>query len=228
MKPARDVTVVVPVHNGERYLGATLAAIADQTVPAGEVIVVDDGSADASAEIALGAGARVERVDVRHPDGARAHGVAHAENELIAFCDADDLWLPHKLELQLDAIVHVDPGDPILVWTAFDEFVSPDVPCDEYRGRAPVTASRARLVSTLMTTRATCLAGEPSLAASGSWIEWITGLPPSVGVVQVDEVLMRRRLHLTNYSAVTQSRSQSQAWLRAARLAIERRRQEST
>jgi hypothetical protein len=222
------ITVVVPVHDGERYLAETLASIAAQTVPAGEILVVDDASTDGSAEIATRLGARVERVEVRDPDRARAMGVELAANELIAFCDADDLWLPHKLECHLAAVAHLDVDGLFVAWTAFDEFVSPDVGVEEYCGRVPQLASQARLVSTLMTTRATCRAGEPSLGSCGSWIEWIAGLPPTVTDVRVDEVLMRRRLHLTNHSSMTRSLPQSQAWLRAARLATQRRRQEST
>lgn len=220
------VSVVVPVHDGARYLGETLDAIAAQTVPADEIVVVDDASSDESAAIAGRAGARVERVDVRHPDRARAHGVAVSRNELVAFCDADDLWLPQKLERQLDAIAHLDASQPLLSWTGFDEFVSPDVDPADYHGRTPERASTGRLVSSLLTTRTTCSIGAVPLDRCGSWIEWIAGIPAGVPSVLVEDVLMRRRLHLTNHSAMTRSRSQSQAWLRAARLAAARRRQE--
>lgn len=101
---AARVSVVVPTYNAEPFIADTLASITGQTRPPGEVVVVDDGSTDATARVAEAAGAPV-RV-VRKPNAgvssARNRGVAEAVGEYIAFCDADDLWEPRKLEAQLD------------------------------------------------------------------------------------------------------------------------------
>jgi len=94
------IAVVVPVRNGARFLGATLASVAGQTLLPQEVLVVDDGSSDGSAEVAERAGARVLRQDNAGPGAARNRALAATRCELVAFLDADDLFLPDKLARQ--------------------------------------------------------------------------------------------------------------------------------
>lgn len=101
---APRVAVVVPVFDGERHLAATLASVAAQTLAPHEVIVVDDGSRDASADVAARAGARVLRQANAGPGAARNRGVAATDCELVAFLDADDLFAPDKLARQVEAL----------------------------------------------------------------------------------------------------------------------------
>jgi GT2 family glycosyltransferase len=101
---APTIAVVIPVHNGERYLGAALASVAAQSLPPREVIVVDDGSTDGSADVAARAGARVLRQSNAGPGAARNAGVAVSESEWIAFLDADDVFLPDRLARQVAAL----------------------------------------------------------------------------------------------------------------------------
>jgi glycosyltransferase involved in cell wall biosynthesis len=96
------VSVIVPVHAGERFLGAALASVAAQTHSNVETIVVDDGSPDDSARIAVDAGARVIRQEQSGVGAARNAGVAAARGELLAFLDQDDEWLPDRLALGVD------------------------------------------------------------------------------------------------------------------------------
>ena len=94
---------MIPVHNGERYLAEAIASVLAQTAPPLECIVVDDGSADASADIARGFGTAVTylRQDPRRGVScARNLGARRARGELVAFLDHDDVWLPAKLERQ--------------------------------------------------------------------------------------------------------------------------------
>lgn len=92
------VSVVVPVHDGERYLAQALASIFAQDYRPIEVIVVDDGSSDASASIASGfPDLRLIRQDNAGVSAARNTGIAAARGAFVAFLDADDLWLPNKL-----------------------------------------------------------------------------------------------------------------------------------
>jgi glycosyltransferase involved in cell wall biosynthesis len=129
------VSVVVPVYRGERFLAAALESVERQTYRHFELIVVDDGSDDAGAEIAdAHAGTRVLREPHRGVSAARNAGIAVAQGELIAFLDADDEWMPRKLERQIAlmrtrpevAIVHThvmtffDPGTPVPPWLPAD------------------------------------------------------------------------------------------------------------
>jgi glycosyltransferase involved in cell wall biosynthesis len=96
------VSVIVPVYNGERFLGLTLQCIFDQDYRPFEVIVIDDGSTDRTAEVAQSFnGVRYFYQANQGPAAARNIGLQAARGELIAFLDADDLWETNKLSLQI-------------------------------------------------------------------------------------------------------------------------------
>jgi len=109
---APAISVVVPAHNAADTVGETIESALRQTMGDLEVIVVDDGSSDDT-------GARVEAIAdprlrlVRQENGgaaaARNAGIRQARGEWVAFLDADDVWLPHKLEVQL-AVLEANPG----------------------------------------------------------------------------------------------------------------------
>ncbi|ACZ31599.1 glycosyl transferase family 2 [Xylanimonas cellulosilytica DSM 15894] len=102
------VTVVMPAFNSERTLRDSARSVLDQSFSALELVIVDDSSADRTAAIAteLGAGdARVRLIRNPHslgPAGARNAAISAARGRYVAFCDSDDLWLPSKLERQLE------------------------------------------------------------------------------------------------------------------------------
>lgn len=96
------VTVVVAVYNGERFLREALDSVVVQEYEPLEVLVVDDGSTDASGEIARSyPSLRYLRQENRGPAAARNAAIALARGELIAVADADDVQLPHRLSLQV-------------------------------------------------------------------------------------------------------------------------------
>jgi glycosyltransferase involved in cell wall biosynthesis len=98
------VSVIIPAYNAAAYIADTVNSALAQTYRDLEVIVVDDGSTDGTLKALEPFGDRV-RVH-QQPNGgvakARNTGVGLAQGAYIAFLDADDLWLPHKLEMQLD------------------------------------------------------------------------------------------------------------------------------
>ena len=98
------VSVVVPVFNGERFLAAALESALEQTHDPVEVIVVDDGSTDGSAEIAAGFPVTLIRQENRGVAAARNAGAEAATGELLAFLDQDDLWHPDKVAKQAEAL----------------------------------------------------------------------------------------------------------------------------
>jgi hypothetical protein len=105
------ISVLVPVHNGARFLAEALESAHAQTLRPLELIVVDDGSTDAGAEIASALGATV----IRQPNQGTAAAVntarAHARGDLLALLDADDVWPRDKLARQVAAL-----GDAGLVY----------------------------------------------------------------------------------------------------------------
>jgi glycosyltransferase involved in cell wall biosynthesis len=97
------VSCIVPTYNGEAYLCEALDSILAQTYRPLEVIVADDGSTDATADIAerFGAPVRVVRQANAGPAAARNLGVREASAAFVAFLDQDDLWHPDKLARQM-------------------------------------------------------------------------------------------------------------------------------
>lgn len=97
------VSVVIPNYNYGKYLKKTVESVFDQSYKNVEIIVVDDGSSDDSVEILKGFGNRITVVqqDNQGVSRARNAGVNHSAGEFVAFLDADDLWLPEKLALQI-------------------------------------------------------------------------------------------------------------------------------
>src|SRR6185503_15656269 len=104
------VSVVVPTHNGERYIAEAIDSILAQTVPPAEIIVVDDGSIDEGPRIARSYDAPVSVLHQANAGAAAARntGIAAATQPYLAFLDHDDLWTPRKLELQLAALARRD------------------------------------------------------------------------------------------------------------------------
>ena len=96
---APTVSVVIPAYNAARYIGMALMSAQEQTFHDHELIVVDDGSSDDTAERA--AAVAPEATILRQPNGgpgrARNLGVARARGRLVAFLDADDVWFPDAL-----------------------------------------------------------------------------------------------------------------------------------
>ncbi len=94
------VSVVTPAFNAAATIGAAISSVLDQTYRDVELVVVDDGSTDATAVIAEAYGdpVRVVRQENKGVAAARNRGIREAAGELIAFCDADDALLPEHLE----------------------------------------------------------------------------------------------------------------------------------
>jgi len=97
------VSVIIPVYNGETYIAEAVESILRQNHEPLEIIIVDDGSTDNTAEIAAGL-----KCDVRYvhqlnsgPSAARNRGLRMARGDVIGFLDVDDLWSENKLNIQL-------------------------------------------------------------------------------------------------------------------------------
>jgi glycosyltransferase involved in cell wall biosynthesis len=117
------VSVVVPVYNAEEFVAAAIKSLLAQTSPSFEVIVVDDGSTDRSAEIA-GSFPEVEtlRQSNAGPAAARNAGISRARGDFVAFHDADDLVPPTKLDVQVGYLLEHPGVDCVL---ARQEWIDP-------------------------------------------------------------------------------------------------------
>ena len=104
-KPAL-VSIIVPCYNAERFLIETLESAFSQTYPSTEVVAIDDGSTDRTAEIIRSYGNRVraEFGPNRGASAARNRGTALARGEFIQYLDADDLLLPEAIERRVNVL----------------------------------------------------------------------------------------------------------------------------
>src|SRR3989442_15962667 len=98
------VSVVIPAHNAERYISRAIGSVISQTYENLELIVVDDGSADKTADIIRSFEDRRVRYGYQKNRGqgrARNHGVKPSKGEDVAFLDADDVYVRRKIERQV-------------------------------------------------------------------------------------------------------------------------------
>ena len=134
------VSVILPCHDAAGTIERAIGTVAAQTRPPAEVIAVDDASTDATAEL-LSRIARqawpfrfevIALPDNRGAAGARNAGWARADESAayIAFLDADDLWLPRKLERQIAWMEQ----RPEVAWTAHRCRVMGESPCSSWDG----------------------------------------------------------------------------------------------
>jgi glycosyltransferase involved in cell wall biosynthesis len=100
-----DVSVVIPCFNAERYLAEAINSVLAQTELPAEIIVVDDKSSDKSVQVAKTFGDAVRVIESStnsgRPGVPKDIGLDAAGSEFVAFLDADDIWVPRKLELQM-------------------------------------------------------------------------------------------------------------------------------
>jgi glycosyltransferase involved in cell wall biosynthesis len=104
------VSVIIPAFEAERFLGEAIESVLAQTYDPVETIVVDDGSRDATAEIAAAfPQVRVIRQENAGPANSRNRGFAASSGDLVTFHDADDTMTPDKLEVQVGHLL-ANPG----------------------------------------------------------------------------------------------------------------------
>lgn len=117
------VSVIMPVHNADSYLGKSVESVLCQTRRALELLIVDDGSRDESWALIqqyADSDARVRAIRHEANGGvaaARNSGIEAATGRRIAFLDSDDWWHPRKLELQVD---HMERTGARVSYTAYD------------------------------------------------------------------------------------------------------------
>jgi glycosyltransferase involved in cell wall biosynthesis len=141
-----SVTVIIPAYRAAGTIARALDSVLAQTTPAGEILVVDDGSPDDLAAVVRTYEPRVTLIQKRNGGAASARntGLDRARGTFIAFLDSDDYWEPHKLERQLALFrAHPELGLTCARW--FTQMpgqtrTAPSAECDPERDRV-VTAS---------------------------------------------------------------------------------------
>jgi len=196
------ISVIIPVYNGERYLAEAIESVLAQTYRPIELIVVDDGSTDGSAEIVqqFGPPVRYHYQPNAGVSSARNSGVELARGELLAFLDADDLWVENKLTMQLRAFA--DDASLEISFGHVLQFHSPEL-TEEARQRILISKPLLSgcLPGTMLIRQSTFQHIGPFRTDQqiGQFIDWYARAQEQARKIKVlPEVLMQRRLHGAN------------------------------
>ncbi len=193
------VSVVIAVYNGEPYLGAAIRSVLAQTLPAAELLIVDDGSTDATPQVCAEFGSELRYLRLPHGGVATAlnAGIVATTFEWLAFLDADDLWSPEKLKRQFEVVS--DRPDVDMVFGQMRQFRSPELagppgPADDQvfpglsRGALLIRRAAMRQVG-----------GFEEHWRVGEFVEWyLRAQDCGLREVMLDDILFHRRLHDTN------------------------------
>jgi glycosyltransferase involved in cell wall biosynthesis len=198
------VSAIIPVYDGAAYLAEAIASVRAQGHDELELIVVDDGSSDDSAAIARDAGAHVVSQSNQGIGAARNAGFAVARGDLIAFLDADDLWTPGRLALQL-ATLERHP-ELSIVSGHVEQFHSPELPPEvRQRIHCPAHALPGYSFGAMLIRRAAFERVGPvsTTLHKAECVDWcMRARDLAVPTAMLAEVMLRRRLHQTNHGLV--------------------------
>mgnify|MGYP000850297789 CR=1 FL=1 len=225
-----DVSVVIPVFNGARYLIEAIESVLAQTKAPREIILVDDGSTDDSPAL-------IRRLAVSSPiplhcvhqanqgtAAARNRGIALAVNPLIAFLDQDDLWLPEKLACQCELLERrPDAGFSI---TQVEPLMDHDGPPPAWLRAGWLAGPQTCYLPSGMLIRLSTFQQigvfDPTLR-NGSDIDWIARVRDAgIDVAIASQVLVRYRIHSGNRSQFV--RDNQREFFEVARRAVQRKR----
>ncbi|HEG43672.1 MAG TPA: glycosyltransferase [Phycisphaerales bacterium] len=133
------ITVIIPAYNISEYIGRAIESVLAQTRAADEIIIVDDGSTDDTAEKIKSFGDKITYIfqENKGLSGARNTGIKAASSAWIALLDGDDEWLPEYLEKQTELISR----NPELVWSAGNYL---RCLCDEKRQGASIAIAKVK------------------------------------------------------------------------------------
>ena len=218
-----DYSVVIPAYNAERFIAAAIDSVLAQSVAPATVIVVDDGSTDRTRDILRSFGKRIRVLHQANSGqgAATSAGVACVETSLVAFLDADDLWLPGKMEAQCRRLEEASTIEVLFAHAQlmYEEQETGKVLDQPVWGRTTMLARSAsfRRVGAVHDMR----------ALRGDMIDWIDrarGL--GLGIEMMGAVLAVRRVHK---DSLTYRRGDGdRGYLAAVKLALDRRRAKSS
>jgi len=197
--------VILPVFNGECYISEAIESVLAQTYSPAEILVVDDGSTDGTAQILEDYSRRETRVLAFRQENqgigaARNCGVAHARGEYLAFLDADDLWGENKLEMQVGAFDRCPDVD--IVFGHVLQFISPELEDEQWHDvRCPGGPMPGYLASTMLISRHVFhRVGlfDTSLRV-GEFVHWyLRAVDMGLESIMLPDVVLRRRIHDSN------------------------------
>ncbi len=220
------VNIIIPVYNGERYLAQAIESALSQTHRPIQVMVVDDGSTDASLRLAQQYSDSISFCTQPHMgiSAARNRGFELAQGDYLAFLDADDVWLEDKLARQMDVFL----GHPELdmVFGQVSQFVSPELQESVKRKlRVPTEPMPGYSADSMLIKRTSFLrVGLFDTAWEiGEFVDWYAkAIEKGLRSTMLTEVVTRRRVHDANQGV--RMREFRKDYVRVLKAALDRRR----
>lgn len=220
------VSVIIPVYNCERYIAKAIESVLSQTYRPIEIIVVDDGSTDGSAEVVKAFGSSVHYCYQANNGigAARNKGINLARGNFLAFLDADDLWVEDKLMQQMAVFDNDSSLD--IVFGHIIHFLSPELDEDiknrRYcpREKMPGYSASTMLIKHIAFKRA----GQFAISWKvGEFIDWyLKAMEQSLKSFLLQEVVTKRRIHLNNSWA--RERDSRTDYIKILKKSLDRRR----
>lgn len=219
------VSVVMPVYNRERYLAEAIESMLAQTYRPLEIVIVDDGSTDGSADVArrYAPTARYEFQPHGGIAGARNRTLELARGEYLAFLDSDDLWEEGQLSVQMEVLRSRPELD--LLFGHVTEFISPELD-QETAGKLvcraqPMPSMGPGAIIKAETFRR--VGPFRSHGQVGEFMDWhLRANELGVTSLMLPQVVLRRRLHASNESR--EQRSSRLDYVRILKASLDRRR----
>lgn len=221
-----SLSVLIPAFNAERYLAEAIESVLAQVPADAEVVVVDDGSTDRTAEVAdrFAPSVRV----VRMPHGgitvAINAGMAEARAPIVASVDADDRWLPGKMEKQLGALAADSALDAVFGFVR--QFASPDLSAADAARFAFSGEPMPGLIRGAMVIRRAAFDRVGPMDAGltvGEFISWYArAVDAGLKMKMLPDLVYERRIHGAN--TVIRERDAQSDYLRIVKATLDRRR----
>ena len=221
------VSCIIPVFNGERFIGEAIASVRAQEGNRVQLIVVDDGSTDSTREVVKAIDSEVLLLTQPNAGAcaARNHGMRFAKGDFIAFLDADDRWLPSKITQQLSRF-SAEPRTGVVL-TRVGLFWEEGLETEEDIYRRTRRDESAGLAGSSMLVR------RSAFDAVGEFrddlrhfciVDWFERAKnEGVEVAEISTVLVERRMHSNNSSRLERKSSNGEM-LQLIKSSLDRRR----
>lgn len=222
-----SISVVVPAFNAERTIAEALESVLAQTPRDAEVLVIDDGSTDGTVAVAESYAPLLRVIRCPHAGIASTlnRGMNEARGAILASIDADDRWLPHKLERQLSAL----DADPAIgaVFGFVRQFLTPGLAAEKWRFAVPEEPMPGLHRGVMLMRREVWeRVGEfETNLSAGEFVSWYARAVDAGVVMQmIPDVVYERRVHDAN-TVLREKAGLAGNYLKLVKATLDRRRQ---